>query len=355
MRMMFAERNTGECISLGASLWAGKKVPADALRLLLTDHRTVQGWFEWYERSKKRAERASIATMICTALKAHEAAEESVLYSAASECIGDELLKRTLDQESQAKKLIAAIEAGKGDARDSMLKLRDAVALHINTEENEVFPRVRASDLDLYALGRDLASARAQSLFDLTARAGLSKPDLQEVALMPISKDEARKLFVVGLRNAHAAATEGKSVLDAQLKRLENYPKLKAKVAENRKQKDLQLARFEKILDGLGESKSNFKDATMSIAGSLASMGHAIADDEIMKNSFATFALANYEVAAFESLLLLGEAAEEYSALRPIQECLSEERGMAAFIAENLRGVGMQFLQRRSEGKQASH
>jgi len=354
MRLMFAERGTGEPISLGGALWAGKKVPATAINLLLMDHRTVEGWFDWYDKAEP-AQKPEIARRICLALTAHERAEDDVFYEAVRPVIGDELATRARQQEDEARQIIAGIEERNGDAPEAVARLRAGVEAHIATEEGEVFPRVLASDIDLYDIGRNLAARRLEMLFKLTAAAPQSEPHLKELAAMHISKDEARDLFVDGLRNAHAVATQGRTVLDAQLSRLENYPKVKAKLEENRRQKDLQLERFEQILESLGHSPSSFKDTTMSMAGSLTSMMNSGADDEILKNSFATFALASYEVAAFETLLLLAEAAGETAAMPPIQECVSEERAAAAFIADHLRETGMRFLQLRSEGRQASH
>lgn len=170
-----------------------------------------------------------------------------------------------------------------------------------------------------------------------------------------ISRDEARKFFVIGLRNIHATVSQGRTMVEAQLRRLKNYPLLEAKLQQHLKEKDMQLTRVENILERLGESPSSFKDAGMSLMGTLSSAGASMADDEILKNSFTTYGLANFAAAAYETLLLLGEAAEEYGEIKILQVSLSEERAMAAFIAENLRGTGMRFLQLRSEGLQASH
>ncbi len=36
----------------------------------------------------------------------------------------------------------------------------------------------------------------------------------------------------------------------------------------------------------------------LSAGGSMAAIGHSMADDEILKNSFANFAFENFEIAA---------------------------------------------------------
>lgn len=172
---------------------------------------------------------------------------------------------------------------------------------------------------------------------------------------MTISRDVARDLFVTGLKNAHATASQGKTMVQAQLNRIENYPDIEVKLNSHLAEKEAQLQRLETILDDLGESPSAFKDATMSTLGFIGSLGDAMAGDEIIKNSFATFALANYEAAAYATLIVMGEAAGETDAIGALEASLNEEKAMAAFIAEHLPAVGMRFMQLRSQGLQASH
>ena len=51
-----------------------------------------------------------------------------------------------------------------------MSQLREAIEQHVIEEESELFPAVRATDLDLYAVGRFLAARRVERLFVLTGR-----------------------------------------------------------------------------------------------------------------------------------------------------------------------------------------
>ena len=234
-----------------------------------------------------------------------------------------------------------------------MAELRQDIEHHATEEETELFPALRETELDLYAIGRFLAARRLERLFLSTGRD--TNSDLKETPGMAIWKDEARDQLIVNLRNIHAAVTQGKTMVEAQLGRLENYPDLKHKLEAHREEKDAQLERVERLLDGLGQTRSVTKDATASMAGSMSSMMNAMLGDEVLKNGLAMYALANFEAASYETLLLMAEAAGEYEALQPLQESLSEERSMAAFMGEHLRPTGMRFLQLRSEGRQASH
>lgn len=357
MRMLVADRGTGEPISLGAALLAGKKVAPDVTGLLMEDHRTVLGWFAWYDQVADRATKDALAQKICAALRAHMAAEEAVFYPQVQRATGDKkLVKRAIKEHEGAKRLIEAIEAGTDPAAQAatMATLHTEILAHVEEEEEELFPKVRASDLDLYAVGRAVAAHRADRLFELCGNTA-GAATLEEIAPMPIAQEEARRFFILGLKNAHAAAQQARSLVSAQADRVENYPQLRAKLESHLMEKDAQLERLETMLDDCGESRSMLKDSAGALMAGFSSMTAAAAEDEIIKSSFATLSLAKFEAASLETLILFAEAAGQTQALRPLQQSLSEERAIAAFIEENLRPTAIRFLQLHSEGLQASH
>ncbi|HEX7082309.1 MAG TPA: DUF892 family protein [Gammaproteobacteria bacterium] len=362
MRTMIADRGMGEPISLGAALAAGKKVAPDVTGLLAEDHRTVLGWFAWYESAADPEVKLRVTRSICKALRAHMAAEEEFFYPEAQRHIGDEeLIERSLREHQGAKALLDRLEAAAAaDAThaDLMRELRAEIEAHVHEEEAQLFPKVRATDMDRYDVGRAAAARRVERLFELadgarTAPQRNGQP-VKEHPVMAISKDVARRYFIVGAKNAHATAKEGRKMVDLQIKRLQHYPRLKEKLESHAKEKDAQLQRLETILDAVGEKPSAVKDTAMALIANMGSMANAAAGDEVLKSSFAMLGLAKAGAAAYETLILCGEAAGIQEALRPLQQCLSEERGMGAFIEENLRGVGMGFLQLESEGAPAS-
>jgi ferritin-like metal-binding protein YciE len=346
------DRGCGEPVSLGTSLRAGKKVWPDILRLLAEDHRTVKGWVDWYRTESLPHRRAWIAANIVKVLTAHMAIEEEIFYPAAQEVIrADGLVDRAIAEHAAAKRIIDRMAGTGADTDSLMAELGAAIDKHVEQEETELFALVRESSLDQYEIGALCAARRTELLFELSAA---RKEPLKEMPAMPISQEDARELFVAGLRNIHGTAQQGRSMMQSQETRVASYPALKAKLQSHLREKDAQLKRVETILEQLGESTSVIKDATGAVTGAVAgvasSMMAAVADDEILKATFAAYGLANVEAAAYETLLTLGEAAGLAETLPPLQQSLSEERGMAAFIAENLRATGLRFLQLRSEG-----
>jgi ferritin-like metal-binding protein YciE len=382
MRTLVADRGTGEPITLGAALLTGKKVAPDALGLLEEDHRSVLGWFEWYAACDDRTRAHWVACNVVKALRAHMAAEEEVFYPEARRYTGDErLIARAVEEHAGAKTLMDRIDDTQpGELQDETMRaLETEIRRHVTEEETELFGEIEESRMARYAVGAAVATRRVDHLFKQgragklggSARAGsgdsrASAADvassneqqtgqLEEFPTMAISRDAARTVFVTGLKNSHAAARECRTMVAAQANRLESYPDIRERLELHVQEKDRQLERLEAILAGLGETRSAFKDTAMSMMAAFGNMANAAADDEVIKGSMALLGLAKVEAAGYETLLVFGEAAGASDALRPLQQCLSEERSIASFVEDNLRATGLRFLQLRSEGRDASH
>src|SRR3954469_419968 len=104
--------------------------------------------------------------------------------------------------------------------------------------------------------------------------------------------DQSRpnELYVTGLKNAHAMENQALAIMKPQEKRIESYPEVAQKLAQHIRETEGQIARLEQLLDQVGADRSAVKDTTLSLAGTMAALGHTPAEDEILKNSFANFA-----------------------------------------------------------------
>ncbi|MBY3306615.1 ferritin-like domain-containing protein [Rhizobium laguerreae] len=164
---------------------------------------------------------------------------------------------------------------------------------------------------------------------------------------------EIRDIFVAGLKNAHAMENQALSIMKPQLKRIENYPEVAQRLDAHIQETDGQIVRLEEILDSLNEDNSTLKDMALSFTGSMAALGHTVAGDEILKNSFANFAFENYEAAAYKSLLVVAEAGGHGAAITGLQANLNEELAMAEWLNDNLAAVTAKFLSLRQVGETA--
>ncbi|MGK9055513.1 ferritin-like domain-containing protein [Neorhizobium petrolearium] len=168
-----------------------------------------------------------------------------------------------------------------------------------------------------------------------------------------MADNETRDVFIVGLRNAHAMENQALSIMKPQLQRIENYPEVAAKLEQHISETEGQIGRLEEILSGLNEDHSTLKDVALSFSGSMAALGHTMAGDEILKNSFANFAFENFEIAAYKSLLTIAEAGGYGAAMTGLQANLSEEKAMAEWLDNNLAALTTKFLSLREAGEKA--
>jgi len=165
--------------------------------------------------------------------------------------------------------------------------------------------------------------------------------------------EEARDLFVTGLRNAHAMENEALSIMEPQVGRIEHYPEVAERLRSHIEETRAQKTRLEGLLHDMNEDSSSMKDTVMSLGGSMAAMGHSLAGDEIVKNAMADFAFEHYEIAAYKSLIALARAGGLQSAEQVLQQNLAEEQAMAEWLDRNIEPVTLRHASLREVGETA--
>ncbi|QIB66481.1 hemerythrin domain-containing protein [Kineobactrum salinum] len=142
----------------------------DALALLREDHANVKKAFAEFEELGDRAYvgKKRLAEEICKDLELHTRIEEEIFYPAVRRALKDAapLLDEALVEHGSAKTLIKQIQGMDASAElfDATVKvLSEYIDHHVKEEEQEMFPLVRKTDLDLKVLGEELF-ARKQKL-----------------------------------------------------------------------------------------------------------------------------------------------------------------------------------------------
>jgi hemerythrin superfamily protein len=147
----------------------------NAFDVLEEDHREVEEWFDEYDELKKSDEdrKAELAEKICIALKVHAQIEEQIFYPQAREASGDnDLIDEAVVEHATVKNLIGEIEEMEvGDELyDAKIRvLGEMVKQHIKEEEEELFPELQSTKIDLDALGRELAERKQELMAGMQA------------------------------------------------------------------------------------------------------------------------------------------------------------------------------------------
>jgi hemerythrin superfamily protein len=153
------------------------KSETNAIDLLIADHKKVQKLFKEFEDIKEEEdmedEKADLVEMICMELTVHARLEDEIFYPAAREAIDEMDIMDEADVEHDtAKYLISQLESMEpGDERyDAKVSvLAEIVNHHIKEEQDEMFPKVKKSDVDLEALAETMLQRKDELMEDLAS------------------------------------------------------------------------------------------------------------------------------------------------------------------------------------------
>src|ERR1700761_1813017 len=146
----------------------------DAIALLKSDHRKVEGLFVQYEAAEDDADKKALASQICLELKIHTMIEEEIFYPALRGQIYDDTLNEGYVEHDGAKVLVNDIAAGDPadefyDAKVTVLS--EQIKHHVHEEEMPdigMFAQARESGVDLVLLGADLKARKQELMTEAT-------------------------------------------------------------------------------------------------------------------------------------------------------------------------------------------
>jgi hemerythrin superfamily protein len=144
----------------------------DAITMLQADHAEARQLFDRFdELCAMHADvdsRQSLIENLCAVLTAHTMIEEELFYPAVRQSIEDpRLLDHAVEEHGRAKELIAQlVDASASDAlfNTRVRLLRDAIELHVAQEEEQLFPQVRNTRLDLQGMVPKMAARKEEIL-----------------------------------------------------------------------------------------------------------------------------------------------------------------------------------------------
>jgi hemerythrin superfamily protein len=141
----------------------------DAISMLIADHKNAQKAFKDFQKLKNggnKRGKSAIVRQTCADLTVHTKIEEEIFYPAVRKAIKDaDLMDEATVEHAGAKDLIAELESMQpGDElyNAKFTVLGENVNHHIKEEQNEMFPKVRKTKLDLVALGQQMMQRKAE-------------------------------------------------------------------------------------------------------------------------------------------------------------------------------------------------
>jgi hemerythrin superfamily protein len=136
----------------------------DATALLRADHKLVSGLFAEYDKTRSTPKKKKLVAQICSELSVHAQVEEEIFYPAVKQALKDkELIPEATVEHATLKHLIAQVEGTEPDGEmfDAKIKvMSEYVKHHVKEEQNEIFPKAKATKLDMVALGVSIAERK---------------------------------------------------------------------------------------------------------------------------------------------------------------------------------------------------
>ncbi|HKY89739.1 MAG TPA: hemerythrin domain-containing protein [Nevskiaceae bacterium] len=133
----------------------------DAIDLLKSDHRKVEGLFAQFKSAQDKRTKTSVGKQICQELDVHAKIEEKVFYPTSkreADEAEDEIDEGIVEHEGIKRlvKQLSQMSASDDLYEARMTVLEEYVKHHVKEEETSMFPKIAESDLDLKALGARL-------------------------------------------------------------------------------------------------------------------------------------------------------------------------------------------------------
>lgn len=169
---------------------------------------------------------------------------------------------------------------------------------------------------------------------------------------MQDTQDNARKMMVAGLKNAHGLEQQALEMLKRNAERLEHYPALKQRIAQHLDETERQQERVGKALEDLGESPSTLKDTAMGLAENVQMMMHSTGSDEVLKNSYTGYAFEHFEMASYRALEVMARSAGDPKVEELARTNLREEEAMASWLEQHLPDIVSKHLELMNTGEQ---
>jgi hemerythrin superfamily protein len=128
---------------------ADHSTDADVLDVLITDHREFTELIELITTTVDPTQRRELADQLIGELVRHSVAEEMYVYPAMRDHLpdGKEAVEHDTQEHKELERLMKQLEGT--DAEDAQFtqvvaQIREVLADHVNDEENEQFPKLRA-------------------------------------------------------------------------------------------------------------------------------------------------------------------------------------------------------------------
>jgi|SRR5215208_6679434 len=159
-----------------------------------------------------------------------------------------------------------------------------------------------------------------------------------------VMNDNQKDTLVTWLKDAYAMEQGIVEILERQIGQLDDMPDAREKVMQHLELTKTQAERVKACVERLGDDVSTTKSAIANVLGAMQGMSTAMANDRVVKNAMADYAIEYFEIASY---MVLVNAARELGHEEIASICetiIMEEQDMADWLEEQLPMLTSQHL-----------
>ncbi|MBL4609178.1 ferritin-like domain-containing protein [Halopseudomonas sp.] len=151
------------------------------------------------------------------------------------------------------------------------------------------------------------------------------------------------------LRDAHAMEQQSEQMLTGEIKRLEHYPQLKARLEEHIEETRGQQQLLQQCIERLGGSTSSIKDASAKLMAFGQAASGMFVSDEVVKGAMSAYVFENMEIASYTVLIAAAKVTGDSETQRICEQILPQEVAMAEWLRNHLPSLTENFLDRKAD------
>ena len=156
--------------------------------------------------------------------------------------------------------------------------------------------------------------------------------------------DNQRDVLATWLKDAYAMEQGIVEILERQIGQMDDMPAAQEKVRQHLELTKTQAERVRACVERLGEDVSHVKSGFANFLGAVQGMSSGMADDKMVKNALANYAIEYFEIASY---MANAAAARElgFDDIASVCEMIiTEEQDMADWLEMQLPTVTRQYL-----------
>lgn len=160
---------------------------------------------------------------------------------------------------------------------------------------------------------------------------------------------KGKEHLVAWLNDAYSMEQALVPILENHAQDAKAHPQLQQRILQHASETRRHAEMIERCVQQLGEETSTTKNILGSVFGSVQSIATGMYEDELVKNALMDYATENFEMAAYNALIIAADELGYPQIANVCREILRDEEAMANFLQTNMPTVVRDVLHTTAE------